>query len=134
MNLLHYVVYCIRSTLPGGELSGIFFVLHSLKGSAAGRQSMVRVGVNVKPIPTSHPFPFTVSFFILPTLFVNLTVLDAACADFVIALWMLVWITHDCLNVSLHASSQPIMFPLINVFSLTHCRMNLLFRAAGLVE
>lgn len=56
------VLLCAVSvpTLPGGELSGVFSVLHSLKGSAAGRLLMVRIGLNVEPIPTSHHFPFTV--------------------------------------------------------------------------
>lgn len=69
--------------------------------------------------PTSHHFPFTASapLYRLPSAL--LTVPDAACADFVMGVLMMVWITHGCLNVGLHASSQPIMFAVINVCSLT---------------
>lgn len=34
----YFVSNCIRSTLPGGELSGFCFFLYSVKGSAACRR------------------------------------------------------------------------------------------------
>ncbi len=61
----HSVLCCIYSAPLGGELSGFCFVLHSLKGTAACRRLMVRVGLNVKPITTSLHSPFTVSSFII---------------------------------------------------------------------
>lgn len=45
---------CCTVSIPpllGGELSGFCFILHSLKGTAACKRLMVRVGSNVK---TNH--------------------------------------------------------------------------------
>lgn len=64
LNICYSVLYCIYSTLLGGELSGFCFVVHSLKGAAARRQSMVRAGPNVKPITKSLHLPFMLFYFI----------------------------------------------------------------------